>query len=97
MYGTPSLVAPRFGWMPQSAVVAAAAQMAFTEEASLVPLKQYCAAMPDPQESVTKPVTVGVLNLPCPSRKYEKRASFTDVAPMVHVCVTFTCCVRVAV
>ena len=61
----------------------------------MVPVKQMAAGAA-PQEFCTRLVTVGVLNFPWPSRKYEKRASFTAVDPSVQVWETLICCVRVA-
>src|SRR3974390_1916990 len=61
---------------------------------SVVPVKQNAEAA-DPHEFCTAAVKVGELNLLWPSRKYAKRNSFTEVVPIVQVCVTFTCCVRV--
>src|SRR3974377_351759 len=61
---------------------------------SVVPVKQNAEAA-DPHEFCTAAVKVGELNLLWPWRKYAKRNSFTEVVPIVQVCVTFTCCVRV--
>src|SRR5215467_10778003 len=97
MKGTPSTLAPKPEWMPQSAVFAApAAQAAFSVAESLTPVKQNADAGPLPQEACMELVLVGLSNFSWPSRKYVNRASLTEVEPMVEVWLTLICWVRVA-
>src|SRR5258708_23495262 len=83
-YGTPSRLAPRFGWMPKAFV------------GSLESVKQSLLGTVL-HESCTNAVCCGCRNVPWPSRKNVNRTSFTEVAPRVQVCAMFSCCVRSSV
>src|ERR1700674_587795 len=89
MKGTPSRFAPRLGVIPILGLEG------ITPEES-VPVKQNCAALPVPQEAVTRLVRCGCRKVAWASRKYVARSSFTTELLIVQVCVMLTCCARVA-
>src|SRR5258708_16146202 len=89
MNGTPSRFGPRLGVIPYLGF-----EEIWPEESA--PVKQNGAALPVPQESVTRLVRCGCRKVPWASRKYVARSSFTTEVLIVQVCVILTCCARVA-
>src|ERR1700694_1487672 len=90
MKGTPSRFGPRLGVIPSREFEG------ITLGTSVVPVKQNCAALPVPQDAVTRLVRCGCRKVAWASRKYVARSSFTTELLIVQVCVMLTCCARVA-
>src|SRR6266849_3477361 len=95
MKGTPSRFGPRFGVIPYLGLFVSRPAPAKALGVSVTPLKQLGTPIPL-QESVTLLVCCGCRNVPCASRKYVMRASFTVLLLMVQVCERLICCTRAA-